>query len=68
MRNPGLSDVEDDSVRSETRSSVFNDMVSSNTNDNLHHSGWTSSEDNPDAMDEDNEGSSRSLSLHNVFR
>ncbi|KAL4575795.1 hypothetical protein LXL04_011881 [Taraxacum kok-saghyz] len=39
--------------------SVFNDMVSYGSNNRLHASGWTSSSENEaDAMDEDNEGGS----------
>ncbi|KAL9997618.1 putative protein phosphatase inhibitor 2 (IPP-2) [Helianthus debilis subsp. tardiflorus] len=53
VRSP-FAERDDETVRS-----VFNDMVSSN---NSHQpSGWTSSEDEPDAMDEDSEGRSSSF-------
>ncbi|KAK1409151.1 hypothetical protein QVD17_35676 [Tagetes erecta] len=54
VRSPCSSERDNDTGRS-----VFNDMVSSN---NLKQpSGWTSSEDEPDAMDEDSEGRSSSF-------
>lgn len=60
VRSPFFSERDNDTGRS-----VFNDMVSSN---NLKQpSGWTSSEDEPDAMDEDTEGFSRYPLSHHVF-
>ncbi|KAL8192750.1 hypothetical protein R6Q57_027198 [Mikania cordata] len=55
LRSPCFSERDDETVRS-----VFNDMVSSNNSQ--QPSGWTSSEDELDAMDEeDNEGRSSSF-------
>ncbi|KAK9060890.1 hypothetical protein SSX86_018070 [Deinandra increscens subsp. villosa] len=54
QRSPSSSERDDENVHS-----VFNDMVSNNSQ---QLSGWTSSEDEPDAMDEeDNEGRSSSF-------
>ncbi|KAJ9539655.1 hypothetical protein OSB04_026161 [Centaurea solstitialis] len=41
--------------------SAFNDIISSNSNNNSHPSGWTSSEEDADAMDEDDEGRTSSF-------
>ncbi|XP_071734288.1 protein phosphatase inhibitor 2-like isoform X2 [Rutidosis leptorrhynchoides] len=60
VRNPSFSEQdEDETMRSKANASVFNDMVSSNSNNNT--SVWASSEDDADAMDEDNEGSSHTF-------
>lgn len=63
--NPCLSekDDDDDTERSESIPSVFNDMISANSNNNSRTSGWTTSDDEVDAMDEGNEGSSFNLSF-----
>ncbi|KAJ0816074.1 putative protein phosphatase inhibitor 2 (IPP-2) [Helianthus annuus] len=53
VRSP-FAERDDETVRS-----VFNDMVSSDNSQ--QPSGWTSSEDEPDAMDEDSEGRSSSF-------
>ncbi|PWA93909.1 Protein phosphatase inhibitor 2 (IPP-2) [Artemisia annua] len=58
VSNPCLSEKDDDDTeRSESIPSVFNDMISANCNNNSRASGWTTSDDEVDAMDEDNEGS-----------
>ncbi|GJU30080.1 hypothetical protein Tco_1173669 [Tanacetum coccineum] len=47
VRNPCLSerDDDDDTERSESIPSVFNDMISTNSSNNSHTSGWTTSDD-----------------------
>ncbi|GJU08415.1 RNA-directed DNA polymerase, eukaryota [Tanacetum coccineum] len=47
LRNPCLSerDDDDDTERSESIPSVFNDMISTNSSNNSHTSGWTTSDD-----------------------
>nr|XP_043635031.1 protein phosphatase inhibitor 2-like [Erigeron canadensis] len=57
-RNSSFCEPDDECMRSEANPSVFNDMISSNSNIT---SGWSSSEDDADAMDEDNEGRSSSF-------
>ncbi|XP_024970843.1 protein phosphatase inhibitor 2-like [Cynara cardunculus var. scolymus] len=56
VRNPCFSERDDDTVPS-----AFNDIISSNSNHNSHPSGWTSSEEEADVMDEDDEGRSSSF-------
>ncbi|KAI3720668.1 hypothetical protein L2E82_31659 [Cichorium intybus] len=64
VRNPCFTERDDDYNDNDSvhggayHPSVFNDMVSSSSNNNLQQaSGWTSSSENEgDAMDEDSEG------------
>lgn len=64
MRGSSLLEGDNSSVHAEAIRSALNEVATSSSNRNSHSFGWTSSEDEADAMDQD-KGSSLILCFFN---